>query len=83
MPAPMALQSEHLVAHGISHAFFTRNGGVSSGVYASLNGGVGSSDNPECVAENRARMAATRAGRCMHLLSGSPKALAGPWAIGL
>lgn len=42
---------------GIRHAFFTRAGGVSQGVYASLNGGVGSSDAPEKVAENRARMA--------------------------
>lgn len=42
---------------GIRHAFFTRNGGVSQGVYDSLNGGVGSSDAPEHVAENRARMA--------------------------
>lgn len=42
----------------IRHAFFTRSGGVSQGVYASLNGGVGSSDAPDKVAENRARMAA-------------------------
>ena len=43
---------------GIRHAFFTRRGGVSAGVYASLNGGVGSSDDPAHVGENRARMAA-------------------------
>ena len=43
----------------IRHAFFTRSGGVSQGVYASLNGGVGSNDAPDKVAENRARMAAT------------------------
>ena len=43
---------------GIRHAFFTRSGGVSQGVYSSLNGGVGSGDAPEKVAENRARMAA-------------------------
>lgn|SRR5512143_1622835 len=43
---------------GIRHAFFTRSGGVSLGVYSSLNGGVGSNDTPEKVAENRARMAA-------------------------
>jgi YfiH family protein len=42
----------------LRHAFFTRRGGVSTGVYASLNGGVGSRDAPEAVAENRARMAA-------------------------
>jgi YfiH family protein len=43
---------------GIRHAFFTRQGGVSDGIYASLNAGVGSADAPERVAENRARMAA-------------------------
>jgi YfiH family protein len=43
---------------GIRHAFFTRAGGVSSGVYASLNGGVGSGDASQNVAQNRARMAA-------------------------
>jgi polyphenol oxidase len=43
---------------GIRHAFFTRDGGVSDGVYASLNGGPGSGDAPACVKENRARMAA-------------------------
>src|SRR5271157_2778971 len=42
---------------GISHAFFTRGGGVSEGFYASLNGGIGSADAPARVAENRARMA--------------------------
>jgi YfiH family protein len=42
----------------IRHAFFARGGGVSQGVYASLNGGVGSNDAPERVNENRARMAA-------------------------
>jgi polyphenol oxidase len=42
---------------GIRHAFFTREGGVSTGLYASLNGGIGSSDDPARVAENRRRMA--------------------------
>lgn len=42
---------------GLRHAFFTREGGVSSGIYDSLNGGVGSNDAPDKVAENRARMA--------------------------
>ena len=43
---------------GIRHGFFTRAGGVSQGIYASLNGGVGSNDEPDKVNENRARMAA-------------------------
>ncbi len=42
----------------IRHGYFSRSGGVSQGVYASLNGGVGSNDAPDKVAENRARMAA-------------------------
>ncbi len=41
---------------GVRHAFFTRRGGASEGVYASLNGGVGSRDAPDAVAENRRRM---------------------------
>lgn len=41
---------------GVRHAFFTREGGVSTGIYAGLNGGQGSSDAPEAVAENRQRM---------------------------
>ena len=43
---------------GIRHAFFTREGGVSPGLYASLNAGVGSNDDQTNVAENRGRMAA-------------------------
>ena len=40
------------------HGFFTRQGGVSTGVYASLNAGPGSRDDPAAVAENRRRIAA-------------------------
>lgn len=39
----------------IRHGFFTREGGVSQGIYTSLNCGPGSSDDPAAVAENRAR----------------------------
>jgi len=42
---------------GLRHAFFTREGGVSGGIYDSLNGGLGSNDDPADVAENRRRMA--------------------------
>ena len=44
--------------HDLRHGFFTREGGVSEGIYASLNGGQGSSDTAAAVAENRARIAA-------------------------
>lgn len=40
---------------GLRHGFFTREGGVSEGLYATLNCGFGSGDAPEKVAENRAR----------------------------
>lgn len=39
----------------VRHGFFTRRGGVSDGIYESLNCGLGSDDDPECVQENRAR----------------------------
>jgi YfiH family protein len=42
----------------IAHGFFTRRGGVSQGGFASLNCGLGSSDDPAAVRENRARVAA-------------------------
>lgn len=54
---------------GVRHAFFTRLGGVSTGLYASLNGGQGSSDDPDAIAINRARMAATLGVAPSHLLS--------------
>jgi len=54
-----AIRSARLASlPGISHAFFTRLGGVSSGLYASLNGGQGSSDARAAILDNRARMAA-------------------------
>jgi YfiH family protein len=43
---------------GVRHAFFTRKGGVSTGVYDSLNLGRGSKDDPAAVATNRRRAAA-------------------------
>jgi hypothetical protein len=42
----------------LRHGFFTRRGGASSGIFAGLNCGPGSSDQSEVVAINRARVAA-------------------------
>lgn len=42
---------------GVRHAFFTRKGGFSQGLYASLNAGAGSDDDPGRVRANRARVA--------------------------
>tara|TARA_R110002167_G_scaffold14871_1_gene59826 strand:+ start:448 stop:1227 length:780 start_codon:yes stop_codon:yes gene_type:complete len=41
----------------LQHGFFTRRGGVSDGIYASLNCGYGSDDSGAAVTENRARVA--------------------------
>jgi YfiH family protein len=56
-PAP-ALTHAALAQPGIRHGFFTRAGGVSVGIYASLNCGLGSADERGRVAQNRARVAA-------------------------
>src|SRR3984885_6340806 len=54
----MTLESPLLSAiPGLHHAFFSREGGISEGIYAGLNGGIGSKDNPAHVMENRRRMA--------------------------
>jgi YfiH family protein len=73
---------------GIRHAFFTRAGGVSGGVYASLNAGVGSNDDPGNVAENRARMAAAmgvppdRFLTCYQIHSPDVVVAVEPWSAG-
>jgi len=57
MPTPLIAQCLAEFA-GAAHGFFTRQGGVSQGGYASLNCGLGSKDEPAAVRENRARVAA-------------------------
>jgi YfiH family protein len=51
------LEAEALKLPGIVHGFFGLEGGVSGGLYASLNCGPGSKDVPDNVAENRRRVA--------------------------
>jgi polyphenol oxidase len=83
----MMIRVETLALSGIRHAFFTREGGVSGGLYWSLNAGVGSRDNAGNVAENRARMAAALAVTPDHLLTAyqihSPNVVVAqaPWPI--
>jgi polyphenol oxidase len=74
---------------GLRHAFFTRDGGVSDGIYAGLNGGLngglGSNDDPVNIRENRRRMADAMGVGPEHLLCAhqvhSPDAVVatGPW----
>jgi polyphenol oxidase len=70
---PMLHHVRHdaLATVGVRHGFFTRQGGVSTGVYASLNAGPGSRDEPALVAENRARIA--------HSMGVSPERLLSPY----
>jgi purine-nucleoside/S-methyl-5'-thioadenosine phosphorylase / adenosine deaminase len=57
-PDKMMLSAPSLASiGGVRHGFFTRQGGVSNGIYASLNCGPGSRDAAENVAQNRARVA--------------------------
>jgi purine-nucleoside/S-methyl-5'-thioadenosine phosphorylase / adenosine deaminase len=82
----MTLMSPLLAAiPGVRHAFFTREGGVSDGIYHSLNGGLGSNDDPARISENRRRMAERMGVAPDHLLSlhqtHSPDVVtvSGPW----
>lgn len=52
---PPFLQASTLAAPPLRHGFFGRAGGVSSGIFSSLNVGLGSTDAPALTAENRRR----------------------------
>ena len=55
------LRADNLVLPGIAHGFFGRGGGVSEGIFATLNCGPGSGDDLAAVAENCGRAAAALA----------------------
>lgn len=58
MSGPVFLQASNLAQlEGVDHAFFTRHGGVSQGIYKSLNCGIGSDDDQGRVRQNRAFVA--------------------------
>jgi YfiH family protein len=81
-----AIRSPLLKSQGVAHAFFTRQGGVSEGIFASLNGGAGSSDDPEAVAQNKSRMAQALGVPAQNLLipyqihSAQAASVDAPWA---
>jgi YfiH family protein len=56
-PQVAPIEAPSLALPGIAHAFFTRQGGVSTGIYHGLNTGIGSNDSREAVLENRSRAA--------------------------
>ena len=63
------LEAENLRLPGIAHGFFGNEGGVSEGLYASLNCGPGSRDAAEAVAQNRARVQAALGAEALVSLS--------------
>lgn len=73
------------VLAGVHHGFFGREGGVSSGIYTSLNAGTGSDDDPANVVENRRRIAAEFGVQTNHLVgvhqvhSATAYCIAGPF----
>jgi YfiH family protein len=56
-PQLSPITAPSLLLPGVAHAFFTRDGGVSIGIYRGLNTGIGSKDAREAVLENRSRAA--------------------------
>jgi YfiH family protein len=63
------IEAQNLKAAGIVHGFFGREGGVSEGIYASLNCGPGSRDDPAAVVENRTRVQTMLGGESLLSLS--------------
>ena len=74
-----------LTKAGVRHGFFTRQGGVSTGIFEGLNAGLGSSDDPAAVAENRRRIAVAMGGTpddlaaCYQIHSAITRVADGPW----
>src|SRR5262245_29328585 len=82
----LLLTAPNLKAPGIAHGFFGRQGGVSEGVYTSLNCGPGSSDDRAKVMENRRRATAAlspsaRLVTCYQVHSGTALTVTRPWDI--
>jgi YfiH family protein len=70
---------------GVRHGFFTREGGVSDGLFASLNCGYGSGDDPAKIARNRAiaadrlSLAEDRLITCHQIHSATVLTVTEPW----
>ena len=77
--APAGLESDALEGGGVRHALFTRAGGVSTGLFASLNCGLASGDEHAHIAENRARVAALVTGYQVHGCEAVP--VEAPWRV--
>jgi YfiH family protein len=85
----LRLQAQGLSAPNIAHGFFGRTGGVSAGIFASLNCGPGSGDLREQVIENRKRAlqeltsdAKAQLLTLYQIHSNKVVAVTGPWDLG-
>jgi polyphenol oxidase len=63
------ITSTHLDLPSVTHGFFTRQGGYSSGIFSSLNCGLGSGDDVALVTKNRAKVAHELSVSHAHLVS--------------
>jgi hypothetical protein len=83
----LKLQAENLNSPNIVHGFLGRSGGVSKGIYASLNCGPGSKDDLGDVEENRIRAVKALSGdfptelvTCFQIHSANTLTVTEPWA---
>jgi len=82
---PVPITHPLLEQTGVRHGFFTRRGGVSTGLYRGLNTGLGSADDPAAVVENRRRVAASMGSGpdhlagCYQIHSAITRVADGPW----
>ncbi len=86
----MKVLADNLCGHlGIRHGFYGSRGGVSTGIYESLNCGLGSGDEAADVRENRSRVAADLGVAASHLMSpwqvhsGTALIVEEPWSEGI
>lgn len=79
------LRADTLVLPGIAHGFFGRTGGVSTGIFASLNCGPGSGDHRATVIENRRRVSDALGAQLINvhqIHSGTAVTVSEPWPLG-
>lgn len=88
MDKPKPIVDNTLIDEQIRHGFFTRDGGVSEGIYRGLNVGLGSDDERTRVLENRSRVAGyfsqpdTRLMTPYQIHSSTALEVIGPWEEG-
>ena len=80
---PHAISSKLSDVSGVKHGFFGRKGGVSSGIYESLNIGQGSDDEAQNIRDNRDRirnaLGAEKLLSCFQVHSAKVVTVTEPW----